>query len=368
MIKHKDVITELAKHKINYVEDDERTKHMGFIREELIKPQKFIRLIGLSGLGKSRMVLEAFRPPDDSEKDLDQEILNKMVTYVDCQYAENSMLLNHVMQLINLKRSGILIFDNCSPNLHDKLVQEITHKDSKLSMISIGNDPSEDNKHIIRLDRLPDLTIKQIVESEFPDLIDDQIAVDKIIEFSGGFPKIALLLIDSYLNNEPNVGSLTEEQLVERMIGFPLDITQTDCKILCALSVFNHIGFKNSLEYQLRYVAENLVYNDLQTTYTYLQKFIKRTIIDVRGKYIQVVPKPLAIRLAEEWWKNCLPSKAQALFMDHSLDDEMLISLCKQFRHLDYVPQVREIAEKLCKGHAPLRQHVVNVLKNVLRY
>ncbi len=342
--------------KINYVEDDERTKHIGFIREELIKPQKFIRLIGLSGLGKSRMVLEAFRPPDDSEKDLDQEILNKMVTYVDCQYAENSMLPNHVMQLINLKRSGILIFDNCGPKLHDYLVNEITHSDSKMSMISIDNDPSEDNKHIIRLDRLPDLTIKQIVESEFPDLIDDQIAVDKIIEFSGGFPKIASLLIDSYLNNEPNVGSLTEEQLVERMIGFPLDFTRTDCKILCALSVFNHIGFKKNLKCQLRYVAENLADNDLQTTYEYLQKFIKRKIIDERDKYIQVVPKPLAIRLAEEWWKNYLPSKAQGLFTDHNLPADMLLSLCKQFRYLDDVSEIREIAETLCKDHAPFGQ------------
>ena len=342
--------------KIGYVEDDERAKHTRFIKEQLIIPKMVIRLIGLSGLGKSRMVLEAFRPPQDSEKDLNQEILNKMVSYVDCQYTENSMLPNHVMQLINLKKRGILIFDNCDSNLHNRLASEIKHSDSNMSMISIDNDPSEDNKHIIRLDRLSDRAIEQIIGSEFPNLIDDQIAVDKIIELSGGFPKIASLLIDSYLNNEPNVGSLTEEKLVAKMIGFPLDITQTDCKILCALSVFNHIGFKNSLEYQLRYVAENLVYNDLQTTYTYLQKFIKRTIIDERDKYIQVVPKPLAIRLAEEWWKDCVPSKAQDLFTDHGLPTDMLLSLCKQFRHLDDVSEVREIADTLCKDHAPFGQ------------
>lgn len=342
--------------KLQYVTDEERTTYMDFIRDELVKPQKVIRLIGLSGLGKSRLVFETFRPPNDVGLDLNQEALNKMVAYIDCQGSDSYTIRTHVSQLIALNRHGILVFDNCSLETHEGLVREITQTNSKLSMISIDNDPSERSQTVIRLNKLPDQIIKQIVESAFPNLAQNQIIIQKIIELSDGFPKIASLLADSYLKDEPNVGSLTEESLVKRMIGFPLDFTQDDCKILCALSVFDHIGFQRELECQLKYVAENIAKSDFNTAHAYVKKFIDRTIIDQRDRYIQVVPKPLAIRLAEEWWKMSPQSLAQELFTDENLSSDMIHSLCKQFRLLDYVPEVEDIAKKLCGKQAPFGQ------------
>jgi len=342
--------------KLTYVEDKERSSHMEFIRKKLLAPQSVIRLIGLSGLGKSRLVLETFRPPAKDSMNIDQSILTNMVVYLDCQDAQNSLVVSDICQLVKQGRSGIVVFDNCPPNLHEKLVQEITHKDSKLSMISIDNDPSERNDNVILLKKLPDQVIEQIVVKAFPNLTENQTVIRRIVELSGGFPKIASLLADSYLQNEPNVGSLTKKSLVEKMIGCSLDINKEECKTLCSLSVFDHIGFQKELEWQLKYVADEIANVDVSTVNSYVHKFKDREIIDFRHNFLQVVPKPLAIRLAEEWWKVCLQSKAEALFTDENLPPDMLQSLCKQFRHLDYVPQARDIARKLCEEQAPFGQ------------
>lgn len=343
-------------YKLTFVEDEERSSHLEFIRKKLLDPQSVVRLIGLSGLGKSRLVLETFRPPINDSSNMEQSTLNNMVVYIDCQDVQNSVIISDICQLINHRKSGIVVFDNCRPNLHEKLVPEITHKDSRLSMISIDNDPSERNDNVILLKKLPDQVIEQIVVVAFPNLIDDKTAIRKIVELSGGFPKIASLLANSYLENEPNVGSITQKSLVERMIGCSLDTTNDDCKTLCSLSVFDHIGFKNELEGQLKYVADEIADVDVSTVNSYVHRFHARDIIDFRHKYLQVVPKPLAIRLAEEWWKVCLQSKAETLFADENLHPDMLQSLCKQFRHLDYVPQARDIARKLCEEQAPFGQ------------
>jgi len=343
-------------YKLTYVEDIERSSHMEFFKNKLLDPQSVIRLIGLSGLGKSRLVLETFRPPEKDSSNIKQAILNNMVVYIDCQDVQNYVVICDICQLVKQGRSGIVVFDNCSPNLHDRLVQEITHKDSRLSMISIDNDPSERNDNVILLKKLPDQVIEQIVVTAFPNLTNNQTVIRKIVELSGGFPKIASLLANSYLQNEPNVGSLTQKSLVERMIGCSLDITSDECKTLCALSVFDHIGFQKELEWQLKYVADEIANVDVSTVNSYVHKFKDREIIDFRHKYLQVVPKPLAIRLAEEWWKVCLQSKAEKLFTDENLPTDMLQSMCKQFRYLDYVPQARDIATKLCEEQAPFGQ------------
>lgn len=343
-------------YKLTYVEDEERSSHMDFIKTRLLEPQSVVRLIGLSGLGKSRFVLETFRPPSKDSVNIDQSILNDMVVYLDCQFIQDSKVISDIFQLRNHGKHGILVFDNCPPNLHEKLVKEITHQDSKLSMISIDNDPSERNDNVILLKKLPDQVIKLIVETAFPNLTTDQSVIQKIVELSGGFPQIASLLAKSYLENEPNVGSITQKSLVERMIGCSLDIAKDECKILCSLSVFNHIGFLQELEEQFRYVTDKIARVDIDNANIYVQQFKNREIIDFRYKYLQVVPKPLAIRLAEEWWKVCLQSRAEELFTDENLPIDMFQSLCKQFRHLDYVPQAREIASKLCKDHAPFGQ------------
>jgi len=343
--------------RLQYEQDEERSKVIYDIKNLLTEPQKVARLIGLSGLGKSRMILEMFRPPENGITDYEQTNLNNLVVYLDCsQINDPTSIIKDVSMLIDLRRKGILVFDNCNTRLHYLLEQEVTHLDSKLSMISIDNDPAEKNDNAIYIKRLPDNTIEKIVVREFPNLATNQSTVRKIVELSNGFPKIAALLSKSYLDREPNVGSLTKDELVEKLIDCKLNLTTDECKTLCSLSVFDHVGYKGELESQLQFIAKEIADLEVSKVNSHMMRFHKRDIIDFHGKYLQVVPRPLAIRLAEEWWKDCLPSKAKDLFIDENIPIDMLRSLCKQFRYLDYVDNVREIAKNLCGEQAPFGQ------------
>lgn len=359
------------KHKLAYFEDNKRKKLRKFLQNALQIQRSVYRFVGLSGLGKTRLVFEAFKPPSEHNPDTVQEALNNSVVYLDCETSDLPTLFTDVSMLINSDKAGILILDNCSSGSHNKLVDEITRYDSKLSMISIDNDPSEQGDNTIMLEKLQDDVIKEIVLAEFENLRDKPNVVDLIVNFSGGFPKIASLLADSINKKEPNIGSLTEIDLVNKLIGIKLDIRDKDCRILCSLSVFDHIGTEKDVEFQLEFIANNVAKKDYDDVRACIHTFKNRKIIDQRGKYIQISPRPLAIRLAEEWWKVCSYSKAEKLFTDDNLPLGMLKSLCTQFRYLDYVQEVRELANKLCESHAPFGQAEVLFSKRgsmVFRY
>ena len=339
--------------KLKYTADKKRTTIIEELQNELCKPKNILRLIGLSGLGKTRLVLEAFKPPEDGIEDKMQDSLSYSVVYCDCQDIDTKSLTSDVMSLINSKKKGIIVFDNCNRNLHCRLEQEISHNDSFLSMISIDNDPSEQDDQNIILDRMKDDVIRKIVLQEFPDLIYHEDYTDKIVKLSDGFPKIADLLAHAVLNKKENIGSLTEKDLVEKLIGCDLDLSTIECNVLCSLSIFDHIGYEHNVKSQFTYIAEKVAGISESDLYKTFMHFKYRGIIDLRGDYLQVVPKPLAIRLAEEWWKFCLPSKAESLFTDGLMDTDLLRSFCKQFRFLDYIQKAKDAVNNLCGDQAP---------------
>jgi hypothetical protein len=72
-----------------FVSDDHAAQFVSQVRAEFIKPRQSLRLIGQSGLGKTRLVLEAFRPPKSSVGDPDPRILSNSMVYAYKASSEN---------------------------------------------------------------------------------------------------------------------------------------------------------------------------------------------------------------------------------------------------------------------------------------
>jgi hypothetical protein len=312
------------------------------LKTELIKPKSCFRIMGLSGLGKTRTAYQVF---------CEDDLLKNLVVYVDANHAPRIDAL--VADWVSLSLEAILVVDNCEYRLHESLVREVRRNDSKISLLSLdynfGTVSAPTNT--FTLEPLDDSALLQLLSPIYKDLLPD---LDRITSFAQGFPQMAVLLAEARLIEDPRIGALTEDELANKLLWSRGENENTDhLKILQVCSLFDFFGIDNEAEYQLEFISST-VGLDIDTVFTCIQKYSERGLIDRRGRFGQVVPKPLAIRLAGQWWTNTRQMK-QKSFVD-IVPDGMIKGFCDQVEKLDFHPNVKALTEKLCGPQGPFGQ------------
>jgi hypothetical protein len=97
--------------KYPYAWNDRLKGYAETIRQQAMKARAVMRLVGLPGLGKTRLALEAFRPPADSLAPI-QQMLSDGVTYYDAG-SSGDEIVPFVAEMCNASQSGVLIVDDC---------------------------------------------------------------------------------------------------------------------------------------------------------------------------------------------------------------------------------------------------------------
>jgi hypothetical protein len=312
------------------------------LKTELIKPKSCFRIMGLSGLGKTRTAYQVF---------YEDELLKNLVVYVDANHAPQIDAL--VADWVTLRLEAILVVDNCEYRLHDRLVHEVSRSDSKISLLSLDYnfDTVSAQTNTFTLEALDDSELLQLLNPIYKDRLPD---LDRITSFAQGFPQMAVLLAEARLNEDPRIGALTEDELANKLLWSRGENENIDhLKILQVCSLFDFFGIDNEAEYQLEFISST-VGLDIDTVFMCIQKYSERGLIDRRGRFGQVVPKPLAIRLAGQWWTNTRKMKQQS-FVD-IVPDGMIKGFCDQVEKLDFHPNVKALAEMLCGPQGPFGQ------------
>jgi hypothetical protein len=196
--------------------------------------------------------------------------------------------------------------------------------------------------------------LNPIYQYKLPDL-------DRIVNFAQGFPQMAVLLAEARLNEDPKIGQLTNDDLANKLLWKRGEDKNSDyISILQACSLFDVFGVEKEVEYQLEYIA-GLVGLSIDKVYECVQQYSERGLIDRRGRFGQVVPKPLAIRLAGQWWTNSREQK-QKDFVD-GIPEDMIEGFCNQVEKMDFHTNVKSLTEKLCGPQGPFGQAEV-ILSN----
>ena len=125
--------------------------------------------------------------------------------------------------------------------------------------------------------------------------------------------------------------------------------------VIRVCSLFEHLGYDANVTEQRVFAAESICRIDKDTFYRHAEAFIHRRILDKRGRFVHVVPFPLAITLAAEWWRGCSPELAREIFTS-KMPPGMTEALYNQLKHLDFVPTAREIARDMCAESGPFGQ------------
>jgi hypothetical protein len=331
--------------RFSFVVDKQREEAIKNIRDLLNNHQKCARIIGLSGMGKTRLSFETFRNLDNTDD------LSKRVVYMDAK--ANVAVQGLITDWVQCGLEGIVVVDNCEISLHDKLRGEIKRTDSKLSLLTLDyNLERTSQTEIIHLKQLPDENIKQMLEPVYGKEIHD---LDRIIAFAQGFPQMAVLLADARLDKDPEMGRLSDDELANKMLWGGREPSAEDEVVLRGCALFDRFGIQDEVANEYEFIATDVVNVDLGKFYDCVKRFEERGLIDRRGRFAMLVPKPLAIRLAAEWWRRTRPDKQRDL-IQANMPNTLVDSFCNQISRLDFLPEVKTLTAELCGSQGPFGQ------------
>ena len=283
----------------DFVIDELRNDIILTIRNELRKnndSSTIIRIHGMSGLGKTRLIFETLSEDDIKER----------VIYVRADAFKNSELSN--IMIMDKKIECIIVIDDCSIEDHEYFVNFFANQGSRIHILTISNEIGKFSypTKLFRLEQLSNEKITDLIKSQMPGLPYD--ILNKWANFSDGYPKLSIMLIENYIYNptSEHLSEITDSNLIDKLIrGTKMVSTDEFLKIkhvLMGISLFQKLGFKEELSVESKFVAElvSVPWNDFQRI---VQEQKNRGII--QGEYyISVTPYLFSVHLAKEWWNT----------------------------------------------------------------
>lgn len=215
-----------ASDKIPYLQDDAlRLRHanhgaegvsvvqgIDVIRTKLREPQRAIRLVGLSGVGKTRLVQALF------EQNVGTDSLDPSIAmYTNVADGPDPPPIGMAAELIARQARVILVVDNCPSELHHRLAEVCRQGNSSLSLLTIEYDIQDDTPEgtdVFKMEPSSDALIESLILGRFTSI--SEIDAKSIAGFSGGNARIAIALASTVGQHESLAG-LTDEDLFRRL-------------------------------------------------------------------------------------------------------------------------------------------------------
>ena len=334
------------------------------LRAGLRTPKKCIRLIGLSGVGKTRLVEALF------ESGLvDDPLDSGLAVYTDYSVETNPTARDMAYQLVQDGQRAILIIDNCNPNTHTDLVRICTYGVSNVSLLTVEYDVRDDEPeqtNVFRLQSASSDLVVQWLEKLFPDI--SEIDRRTIAKFSDGNFRVARALAQTFGKGE-TLSKLNDCQIFERIF---YQRNQPDRKLQSAaedLSLLYSVdGEDTSGSSELAKIA-NIRRVSASDLYAELAELRDRGVVQERGKWSAILPPAIANRLATRALER-IPSADLDSF-SASLPYRMQKSLSRRLGYLHDSPYAQKTVIRWLQSDGPLGDLVsrgkegVEILSNI---
>ncbi|MGN6572649.1 MAG: hypothetical protein ACTHLO_14670 [Pseudolabrys sp.] len=308
------------------------------MRNILRDPRGVIRLTGLSGVGKTRLVQSLF------DRRVGNNSLNPAsVIYADMNDNPSPQPTGMLFGLIALRTRGVVVVDNCAPDLHRRLTEVCRSPESEISAITIEYDVQEDEPEgteVFRLEPSSLELVSKLIARRFPHLT--RLDVDKIADFSGGNARVALALA-STLERHESVAGLQDEELFKRLFhqrqahDDGLLVAAQACALLYSFQGEAIIGNDAELS-----KIGALVGMSAQQLFAKVAQLKQRDLVQRRGVWRAVLPHAIANRLARMALRE-IPSE----IIERHFDTERLMrSFSRRIGYLHESAEATRVVER----------------------
>ena len=333
-----------------WVEDTRLPGLRACLREQLTEPRSVFRIVGPSGISKSRLTLEALGPTDQDEAA--GCFLSDLVLYA-VESEAGSEAINRVVQtLADHGQRAIVVVDRCVPETHRILAGMVLRRSSRLSLVTIDDEVPTGtlDKTTFKIPEAPSSVTKAIINHVLPGLpSEDRWRLER---FSKGFPKIAFLVAQAWTNSRP-IAHATDDDLVDAFIlGRRPQERDLLLKSAALLATFGLVGVEHSDGDQLGEIAtrgHGLTDADLRAA---VRKLIDRGAAQRRGRSVTLQPRPIAMKLAERQWREWSGADRDAVLAGDTSPDLKVLA-ARQLAWLDTTDVAQEVVKHVCRFGGP---------------
>jgi DNA-binding transcriptional regulator YiaG len=317
---------------------------------QLVTPLRGVaRIVGLSGIGKSRITLEALGPTEEEEAT--GQLLSDLVLYAAESEAGPTAVKATVQNLADSSVRAIVVVDQCAADTHRDLAAIVKRSSSRLSLVTI--DPQLPagtlSSDTLRLDPADTKVVEAILKQAAPNLqSDDQ---RRLVRFSSGYPKMALLLGQAWLK-DGSIATVSDDELVERiLVGRSLADRQSLLDAGMLLGTFGLLGTKSpSTDIEdIAPLARNKTADELRAA---LGDLSARGVAENRGRLLALQPRPVALRLAERQWRQWSDKRWDEILAGN-LPKHLRTKAADQLALLNDRPIATEVAKHVCRLNGP---------------
>lgn len=288
-----------------------RSRKLTDIIEQLKDDEKMtILLTALSGMGKSRLIYEAFKGTEQQP--------NRYYT----QFAENRTdILGELTTILRSHNDedGIIIVDDCPMDFIPELISRRNGENSQFRLIFANHDFfSEElayNKSDYTVIPISPNDVKEDVDRYISEILNEDEGnkndTEEIKKLAGGYPQMAIELVNVYQKEH-----VTDPDAVSHLMPKLLNLTAGQEKeekaiwqtlSLCMPFPYqdaSHEGFKYMITENHFTPLNTMDFVDRRSLAAKIINKYKPTLIDLIGQWLYVRPFPLAVWLTSEWFRS----------------------------------------------------------------
>lgn len=309
------------------------------IMDELCNGSGNCRLMALSGMGKTRMIIETFKQ-------------KKGVFYsnaADC--------LRGLVSLLKNVHPSVVIIDNCNSSLMYEAEKIMNEFGSQARLITIYNVLTPEEKatggKLYELDYLSteEIVDKMIEAANIPK--HEQQIAQVIKDRSGNIPYMAILLVKAYRTKE-SLEIENQDLVLSTILNGNKTLDEQTMDALRTISIFDPLGKDNGVGDEYEYVTHSYMIHHIKQQQNVVDTEFKdvvrdyenRQLLEHEGSCIRVRPRPLAEWLTESWLEKH-GNLAEVIEDINKQDNELkrrlfraLSNRIKQMTNSKFAPQI----------------------------
>ncbi|MXY65012.1 MAG: hypothetical protein F4206_00015 [Gammaproteobacteria bacterium] len=330
-----------------WAEDERLGPLRNFLFERIREPQGIARVVGLSAIGKSRLVLEAIRAIDG-----EKEEISRLVLYTDASEVNSESIHRTVHTWAETGRRAIVIVDRCMFKTHRTLSNATQRSGSRLSLVTIDNELTTNDRDVSTsfcIDQAPLSVTEEIIASRARGM-DDQ-SRRRLARFTDGYPGLAIGVSDAWDGERPILNA-PEDHFVDAFINgrrFPEKELETTARLLSVFGLLlYHIPSADRLN-GIVGIDQNLTVPAFRQR---VGELIRRGVVQRRGRYVRLHPRPVALRLCERQWSDWSQEEWDKVLS--RLEPQDLRTLAaRQLAWLGETDVSRQVVNHVCRRGGP---------------
>ena len=320
------------------------------MRELVRSTSRTVRIIGLSGVGKTRIVQSLF------DETIGDDALDRTVAiYADSGECLNPSPTEMLNRLIGENHRAIMVLDNCSSCLHATLASKVTSANSQVTLITVEYDIREDNPQstdVIRIEADGPALAEKLLRRRFPSI--HQGNARRIAKFASGNARVALAVAERVEEGE-SLAHLSDAQLFDRLFeqkNQPNDNLRVHAEVLSLVYSFS-VSSPNGDDTDELAVLGSLCNVPRNQLFGSVGELTRRQIVQKRSYWRAILPHAIANRLADDALKN-VPKESLRRTFETKGHERLLMSFARRLGLMHDHPIAREIVKEWLQVDGPL--------------